>query len=155
MYDKKFSLPYDDRLKVLISINSFIHSRNKKLKYCYNPMLIAEAQKANIWSMKQWVNNVMKDNSDKAISLDVYFLGGFPIDKVDNEDVYTVTWVGATESTSDTTTYAMTFNKFKDMFGEDFFVSIAKTRKDTFCAMCIVFTEKEKTPVETTDITNE
>ena len=144
MENKTFSLSYEERLSAINSLNTFIHSRNKKLKYCYNPMIIAEAQKANIWSISQWAQNLIKSNSDKAKSLDVYLLGGFPIDKIEDEEVYTVTWIGATEYNTDTVTYTMTYKAFRQLYSDDFTASIIKTRKDTFYSIAIVFTEKDE-----------
>lgn len=144
MGNKTFSLSYEERLSALNSLNAFIHSRNKKLKYCYNPMLIAEAQKANIWSIRQWAQNLIKSNNDKAKSLDVYLLGGFPIDKIEDEEVYTVTWIGATEYNTDTVTYTMTYKAFRQLYSDDFTASLIKTRKDTFYSIAIVFTEKDE-----------
>lgn len=146
MENKTFSISYEERLRTITDINNFIHIRNKKLKYCYNPMLIAEAQKANIWSLKQWAKSLLDKNSNRAKSLDIYLLGGFPIDKINDELVYTVTWIGTMDGMVDTDTYTMTYKNFIKLYSDDFRASLIKTRKDTFYSIAIVFTEKDEEP---------
>lgn len=141
----KFSLNPADRLKALIEINNFIHIRNKKLKYCYNPMLIAECQKANISSIREWAQKLFNDNSDRVKALDVYLLGSFPIDKINDEDVSTITWIGAVNNNlTDTSTLSLTRNAFMKSFGDDFISSITPARRDTFSDIAIVFTGKDE-----------
>ena len=142
----KFSMNYESKLDMLHKINDFIHARNKRLKTCYNPLLIAETNNANITSLKMVTRDLFNKNVDKAEKLEIHLLGSFMIDKTsEDEPVYTITSFAVNDMgivVSDT--HTITYPEFNENFDEDFRAAIVKTRRETFMAVAVVFTERTK-----------
>lgn len=145
MIDKKdyVHLNDDNSLEILEYINSYIHNRNKKLKYCYNPMIQYDAMKAIEETLKTWTSQLLgnmnkQDENKKYATMEITLLGNFPVDKLEEEDVYTYKIYASNESNGIAAYGTMTLDQFKSQC-ENYVMLEHPTRKDTYQGVSVRF----------------
>lgn len=126
---------------VLTKVNDFIHEKNKKIKYCYNPMLINDIVNVTDVLLINYFRNIMKENN--GVTMIVRLIGNVEIGVDKESPIHPIKTICINEAQHNIGMEATTLEDMKEVV-EDLYMMEHPTRKTTYIGISITVYEKEE-----------